>query len=179
MSSDSSRDKLANALGADADHVVMERGFSLAFVGAHGHVRLVQFRLSKKGFSSDHAADDAEFAAQLDEITAVVQRQLEMRWNSAIALRAAFDGEGELIERLYESGQLERCDQVDPVSPAGRLVKDGEAVDARELLVRASARLVENWGVFERAPALDDGASAYEARIRPWIVRGHGLSNVP
>jgi len=169
MSSDSSRDKLASTLGADADHVVMERGFSLAFVGASGQVRLVQFRLSKKGFSPDRAADDAEFAAQLDELTAVVQRQLQARWNSAIALRAAFDGEGELIERLYEVGQLARCDQVDPVSPAGRLVKDGEVVDARELLVRASARLVENWGVFERTAALDDGASAYEARVRPWI----------
>ena len=37
------------------------------------------------------------------------------------------------------------------------------------LLVRASARLVENWGVFERAPALDDGAHAHEARVRHWI----------
>ncbi len=66
-------------------------------------------------------------------------------------------------------GHLARCDAVDPVSPAGRLVKDGEVVDARELLVRASARLVENWGVFERAAALDDGAHAHEARIRHWI----------
>jgi hypothetical protein len=164
MSSESSRDKLAGALGADTDHVVMERGFSLAFVGAHGQVRLVQFRLSKKGFSSDRAADDAGFAAMLDEFTAVVQRQLEARWNGAIAMRAAFDGEGELIERLYEVGTLERCDEVDPAGTAGRLVKDGEAVDARELLIRASARLVENWGVFEQGPRLDDGAFAFEAR---------------
>ncbi len=169
MSHDASRDQLADTLGADAGHVIMERGFSLAFVGANGQVRLVQFRLSKKGFSADHAADAAEFAAMLDEFAAVVQRQLEARWNSAIAMRAAFDGEGELVERLYEVGHLARCDAVDPVSPAGRLVKDGEMVDARELLVRASARLVENWGVFERAPVLDDGASAYEARVRPWI----------
>ena len=35
-----------------------------------------------------------------------------------------------------------------------------EVVDARELLVRASARLVENWGVFEWGAALDDGAFA-------------------
>ena len=169
MSNEAPRDQLANALGADADHVVRERGFSLAFVGAQGHVRLAQFRLSKTGFSSDHAADAAEFAAMLDEFAAVVQRQLQARWNGPMAMRAAFDGDGELIERLYEVGTLARCDQVDPVSPAGRLVKDDEVVDARELLVRASARLVENWGVFERAPALDDGASAYEARVRPWI----------
>ena len=165
MSNDAPRDP-----PADTDHVVMERGFSLAFVGTNGQVRLVQFRLSKHGFSSDHSADAGEFAAMLDEFTAVVQRQLEARWNSAITLRAAFDGEGELIERLYEdAGALARCDQVDPVSPAGRLVKEGEQVDARELLVRASARLVENWGVFERAPALDDGMSSYEARVRRWI----------
>ena len=170
MSDDASRDAPASPPVTDAGHVVMERGFSLAFVGADGHVRLVQFRLSKKGFSSDHAADAAEFAAMLDEFTAVVQRQLEARWNTAIALRAAFDGEGELVERLYaDAGALARCDQVDPVSPAGRLVKDGERVDARELLVRASSRLVENWGVFERAPALDDGLSSYEPRVRRWI----------
>ena len=168
MPHDPTRDQLASALGRDADHVVMERGFSLAFVGVDGQVRLTQFRLSKKGFSADHAADAAEFAAMLDEFAAIVERQLAARWGG-IAMRAAFDGEGELIERLYEVGRLARCDAVDPVSPAGRLVKEGEMVDARELLVRASARLVENWGVFERAPSLDDGAHAHEARIRHWI----------
>jgi hypothetical protein len=146
----------------------MERGYSLAFVGVDGQVRLTQFRLSKKGFSATRAADDDTFAALLDEFTAVVGRQLAQRWGG-IAMRAAFDGEGELVERLYEEGTLARCDAVDPVSPAGRLAKDGETVDARELLVRASARLVENWGVFEQAPALDDGAYAHEARIRHWI----------
>ena len=95
--------------------------------------------------------------------------QLRKRWGG-VALRAAFDGEGELIERLYETGPLERCDEVDPASTSGRLVKDGEAVDARELLVRASARLVENWGVFERTPPLDDGAFAHEARLRQLIA---------
>jgi hypothetical protein len=165
MSNDASREPLANALGADADHVVMERGFSLAFVGANGHVRLVQFRLSKKGFSTDHAADATEFAAMLDDFSAAVQRQLEARWNSAMAMRAAFDGEGELIERLYEVGILVRCDEVDPASPAGRLVKEDEQVDARELLVRASARLVENWGVFER-----EAPDAREAHLRQWIA---------
>ena len=45
-------------------------------------------------------------------------------------------------------------------------MKEGESVDARELLVRASARLVENWGVFEQAPPLDDGAFAHEAGVR-------------
>ncbi len=169
MSHDSSRDRFANALGADANHVVMERGFSLAFVGIGGQVRLFQFRLSKKGFSADHAADADEFAALLDEFTAAAQRQLETRWGGPMAMRAAFDGDGELVERLYDVGTLARCDQVDPVSPAGKLVKEGEVVDARELLVRASARLVENWGVFERAPLLDDGAYAHEARIRHWI----------
>ena len=164
MTNDASRDQLAASLGADADHVLMERGFSLALVGANGQVRLVQFRLSKKGFSSDHASDATEFAAMLDEFAAVVQRQLQARWNSGIAMRAAFDGDGELIERLYEVGHLARCDQVDPVSPAGRLVKEDEVVDARELLVRASARLVENWGVFER-----EEPGAREARIRHWI----------
>ncbi len=168
MSHDAPRDQLASALGRDADHVVMERGWSLAFVGVDGQVRLLQFRLSKKGFDADRAADDAAFATMLDEFTAVVERQLAARWGG-IAMRAAFDGEGELVERLYEVGHLARCDAVDPVSPAGRLVKDGEVVDARELLVRASARLVENWGVFERAAALDDGAHAHEARIRHWI----------
>ena len=163
MPQDPSRDNLASALGSEADHVVMERGYSLAVVGVHGEVRLIQFRLSKKGFSSDHAADDATFAALLDEFAATVIDQLRARWGG-IALRAGFDADGELIERLYETGTLERCDEVDPVSPSGRLVKDDEVVDARELLIRASARLVENWGVFEQAPALDDGAYAHEAR---------------
>lgn len=149
MTDDTRRDKLASALGADADHVVMERGFSLGFVGTQGHVRLVQFRLSKKGFSADRAADDADFARYLDEFVAVVDRLLRERWGTGIALRAAFDGEGELIERLYEAGTLERCDGVDPASTSQRLVKPDERVDARELLIRASARLVENWGVFE------------------------------
>jgi hypothetical protein len=164
MPSDSSRDRLASALGDDAKNVVMERGYSLGFVGVHGQVRLVQFRLSKKGFSLDAAADDAEFASMLDEFTAVITRLLTERWGG-IALRAAFDAEGELVERLYETGTLERCDEVDPVSPAKRLVKDDEHVDARELLVRASARLVENWGLFEHAPKLDAGMGAQEARI--------------
>ena len=163
MTEDTPRDQLASALGTAAGHVVMERGYSLAFVGVHGQVRLIQFRLSKKGFDADRAADDAVFAALLDEFAAVVDRLLRARWGG-IALRAGFDGEGELIERLYEAGTLERCDEVDPAGTAGRLVKDGEAVDARELLIRASARLVENWGVFEQAPPLDDGAFAHEAR---------------
>jgi hypothetical protein len=165
MSQDGSRDKLASALGTDADQVVMERGYSLAFVGVHGQVRLLQFRLSKKGFSADRAADDATFARLLDEFAVLVDGLLRERWGG-IALRAAFDAEGELIERLYEVGTLERCDEVDPASPAGKLAKDGEAVDARELLVRASARLVENWGVFEQAPRLDDGAFAHAAKFR-------------
>ena len=169
MPQDPSRDLLASALGSEADHVVMERGYSLAVVGVHGEVRLIQFRLSKKGFSSDHAADDATFAALLDEFAANVIEQLRARWGG-IALRAAFDGEGELIERLYDVGHLERCDEVDPAGTAGKLIKDGEQVDARELLVRASARLVENWGVFERAPRLDDGAYAHEARVRMWVT---------
>ena len=160
---DTPRDQLASALGTDAGHVVMERGYSLAFVGVHGQVRLIQFRLSKKGFDADRAADDAVFAGMLDEFAAVVDRLLRARWGG-IALRAGFDADGELIERLYQTGTLERCDEVDPVSPSGRLVKDDEVVDARELLIRASARLVENWGVFEQAPALDDGAHAHEAR---------------
>ena len=164
MPADTPRDQLAAALGPDTDHVVMERGYSLAFVGVHGQVRLVQFRLSKKGFSTDRAADDATFAQLLDEFAAVVDRLLRVRWGG-IAMRAGFDGEGELIERLYEEGTLERCDEVDPAGTAGRLVKDDEVVDARELLVRASARLVENWGVFEQAPRLDDGAFSHEARI--------------
>jgi hypothetical protein len=169
MSADTARDHLANSLGADADHVVMERGYSLAFVGVDGQVRLVQFRLSKKGFATDRAADDATFATLLDEFAAVVERQLRERWGG-MAMRAAFDADGELVERLYQLGALARCDAIDPASPAGRLVKEGEVVDAGELLVRASARLVENWGVFERAPALDDGGFAHEARIRQWIV---------
>ncbi len=147
----------------------MERGYSLGFVGVHGQLRLVQFRLSKKGFALDAREDDAQFAEMLDEFTAVVTGLLSERWGG-MALRAAFDGEGELIDRLYETGPMERCDAVDPVSPAGRLVKDGETVDARELLIRASARLVENWGVFERLPALDDGAFAHDARLRAWVA---------
>ena len=156
-------------LGSEADHVVMERGYSLAVVGVHGQVRLIQFRLSKKGFSSDHAADDATFADLLDEFAATVIEQLRQRWGG-IALRAAFDGDGELIERLYDVGHLERCDEVDPAGTAGKLIKDGEQVDARELLVRASARLVENWGVFARTPPLDDGACAHAARVRMWVT---------
>lgn len=173
MTADTPRDQLASALGRDAEHVVMERGFSLAFVGVHGQVRLVQFRLSKKGFDADFGADDLVFATMLDEFAGVVDRLLRERWGG-IAMRAAFDGEGELIERLYDVGTLERCDAVDPVSPAGKLVKDGETVDARELLVRASARLVENWGVFERLVGLDDGAFAHEARVRAWVTGAQG-----
>ena len=165
MTQDSSPDKLASALGPEADHVVMERGYSLAFVGVHGQVRLIQFRLSKKGLSTDRAADDATFAALLDEFAAAVAGLLRERWGG-IAMRAGFDAEGELIERLYDVGHLERCDEVDPVGTAGRLVKEGENVDARELLVRASARLVENWGLFEQAPTLDDGAYAHAAKLR-------------
>lgn len=169
MTADTPRDPLASSLGSQADHVVMERGYSLAFVGVHGQVRLVQFRLSKRGFSADRAADDAVFAGMLDEFTAVVAGLLRERWGG-IALRAGFDAEGELIERLYDAGTLERCDEVDPASTAGPLVKHGEVVDARELLVRASARLVENWGLFERTPRLDDGAYAHEARLRTLVA---------
>ncbi len=168
MPHDPTRDNLAASLGPATDHVVMERGFSLAFVGRDGQVRLFQFRLSKTGFATDRAADDAAFATYLDEFTAEVERQLTQRWGG-IAMRAAFDGEGELVERLYELGTLERCDAVDPVSPAGRLVKEDEQVDARELLVRASARLVENWGVFASAPPLEDGAFALASRIKQWV----------
>jgi len=156
MTSDSSRDRLAAALGPEAQHVVMERGYSLGFVGVHGQVRLFQFRLSKKGFSQDAAADDAQFVGMLDEFTGVVTRMLTERWGG-IALRAAFDAEGELIQRIYEVGTLKRCDEVDPVSPAQELVKDGERVGARELLVRASARLVENWGSFQ--PSFDHASN--------------------
>jgi hypothetical protein len=165
MPPESSRDRLAAALGDDAKNVVMERGYSLGFVGVRGQVRLVQFRLSKKGFAMDATADDAQFAGMLDEFTGAATKLLTERWGG-IALRAAFDGEGELIERLYEMGALERCDEVDPVSPAGRLVKDGEQVDARELLVRASSRLVENWGLFERAMQDDGPTFAHESRMR-------------
>ncbi|MFL6679967.1 MAG: hypothetical protein ACJ8IK_16625 [Burkholderiaceae bacterium] len=105
MPSDSSRDRLASALGDDAQNVVMERGYSLGFVGVHGQVRLVQFRLSKKGFALDAGADDAQFAGMLDELTAVVTTLLTERWGG-IALRAAFDGEGELVERLYAPGTM-------------------------------------------------------------------------
>jgi len=169
MPSDSSRDRLASALSDDAKNVVMERGYSLGFVGIHGQVRLVQFRLSKKGFSLDAAADEAEFAGMLDKFTAIAARLLTERWGG-IALRAAFDAEGELIERLYETGALERCDKVDPVSPAKKLTKDEEQVDARELLVRASARLVENWGAFNKVEPLTDEQVELEARVRICIT---------
>ena len=46
MPSDTPRNQLASALGSEADHVLMERGYSLAFVGVHGQVRLVQDRKS-------------------------------------------------------------------------------------------------------------------------------------
>ncbi len=169
MPPESSRDRLASALGTDADQVLMERGFSLAFVGAQGQARLVQFRLSKKGFAADRAADDAAFAGFLDEFCACVERLLDERWGG-IALRAAFDGEGELIARLYADGPLARCDAVDPASTGGPLVEPGEQVDARTLLMRASARPIENWGLFERAPPLDDGAFAHEQRCRALVA---------
>jgi hypothetical protein len=54
---------------------------------------------------------------------------------------------------------------VDPVSPAKRLVKEGAQVDARELPVRASARLDEDWGRFEQAPAPDGFSFGRETRI--------------
>ncbi|MFL6679968.1 MAG: hypothetical protein ACJ8IK_16630 [Burkholderiaceae bacterium] len=43
-------------------------------------------------------------------------------------------------------------------------------MDARELLIRASARLVENWGVFERLPILDGGVFAHDARLRTLVT---------
>jgi len=163
MSPDSPRDPFADTLGADADPVVMERGFSLGFVGVHGQVRLLQLRASKTGFSRDRAADDAVFAGFLDEFCASVERLLRERWGG-IALRVAFDGDGEMIARLYADGVLARCDEVDAASASGALVEPGEVVDARTLLVRASAMPVENWGLFEIRPALDDGAFAHGQR---------------
>jgi hypothetical protein len=165
MPSDSSRDRLAEALGADADQVVMERGFSLAFVGTQGQARLIQFRLSKKGFSADHAADELAFAHFLDEFCANVDALLRERWGG-IALRAAFDGDGEVIARLFAEEAMTRCDVVDPAGSAGVLIEAGEQVDARTLLMRASSRPLENWGVFERTPRLDDGAFAHGQRLR-------------
>ena len=165
MPSDSSRDRLAEALGADAGHVVMERGFSLAFVGTQGQTRLIQFRLSKMGFSIDHAADELAFAQFLDEFCANVDGLLRERWGG-IALRAAFDGDGEVIARLFAEGAMTRCDAVDPAGSAGVLVEPGEQVDARTLLMRASARPIENWGVFEWVQRLDDGAFGHGQRLR-------------
>jgi hypothetical protein len=51
------------------------------------------------------------------------------------------------------------------VSPTKMLANEGEQVDARELLVRASARLVETWGLFE------NGLVNSTARIRECIER--------
>jgi hypothetical protein len=169
MPPDSARDQLADALGADAGQVVMERGFSLGFVGVHGQVRLLQWRSSKTGFSVDRAADDAVFADSIDTFCTNVERMLRERWGG-IALRVAFDGDGELIARLYEEGELARCDAVDPAGTSGALVEPGEVVDARTLLVRASARPVENWGLFEIRPPLDDGAFAHELRCRALVA---------
>ena len=168
MPQDSARDQLADTLGADAGQVVMERGFSLGFVGVNGQVRLLQWRASKSGFSRDHAADDAVFAGFVDTFCANVERLLRERWGG-IALRVAFDGDGEVIARLYEEGPLARCDAIDPAGTSGALVEAGEAVDARTLLVRASAKPVENWGLFEIRPALDDGAFAHEPRCRALV----------
>ena len=169
MPQDSARDQLADTLGADAGQVVMERGFSLGFVGVHGQVRLLQWRASKNGFSRDHAADDAVFAGFLDAFCTTVERLLRERWGG-IALRVAFDGDGEVIARLYEEGLLTRCDAIDPAGTSGALVETGEAVDARTLLVRASAKPVENWGLFEIRPVLDDGAFAHEQRCRALVA---------
>ena len=169
MTFDPARDQLANALGADADQVVMERGYSLGFVGVLGHARLIQLRASKKGFASDRAADDAVFAGFLDDFCANVERLLRERWGG-VALRVAFDGEGEVIARLYEEGPMTRCDAVDPASPGGVLVAPGELVDARALLVRAAAKPVENWGIFEIGARLDDGAFVHEQRCRNLVA---------
>ena len=169
MSPDPARDQLANALGADVAHVVMERGYSLGFVGVRGQARLIQFRASKKGFSSDRAADDAAFAGFLDDFCANVERILSERWGG-VALRVAFDGEGEVIARLYEEGPLTRCDAVDPASTSGLLVEPGELVDAKALLVRASARPVENWGIFEIGRALDDAGFVHERRCQGLVA---------
>jgi hypothetical protein len=169
MSQDSTRDSFADALGADARQVVMERGFSLGFVGVHGQVRLLQWRVSKSGFSRDRASDDAVFAGFLDTFCMSVERLLRERWGG-IALRVAFDGDGEMIARLYEEGVLTRCDAVDAAGTGGALVEPGEVVDARALLVRASARPVENWGLFEIVPPLDDGAFAHEQRCRALVA---------
>ena len=168
MSQDPTRDKLASALGAEADHVVMERGYSLAFVGVHGQVRLIQFRLSKKGFSTDRAADDARLRRRCSTSSPrVVDGLLRERWGG-IALRAALRRRGRADRAPLRRGHTwSAATRSTRRAPAGRLVKDGEIVDARELLVRASARLVENWGVFEQAPRLDDGAFAHEAKCAP------------
>ena len=82
----------------------------------------------------------------------------------------AFDGEGEVIERLYAEGPMTRCDAVDPAGTSGVLVRPGEAVDARTLLIRASAKPIENWGLFEHAAVLDDGAFAHEPQCRTLVA---------
>ena len=171
MAPDTPRDRLADALGERAGQVVMERGYSLAFVGVHGQVRLFQFRLSKTGFGASRAADDAAFAGLLDAFAALVERLLVERWGG-IALRAAFDGEGGLVERLFRAGALERCDAVDAASPVGPLAAPGERLGPQDLLVRASARPVETWGVFELAA--DDGAAwhVHEPRVRRSLAGG-------
>jgi hypothetical protein len=103
----------------------------------------------------------------------MVDPLLRERWGG-IATRAAFDGKGDRIEQLQDVVTREPRGAIDPVNPAGQLVEDGEMVDARELRIRAAARLVVNRRVFERTPLSDDGAFAHKSRLRAWETGEYG-----
>lgn len=150
------------------------RDYALGFVGSHGQVRLIRFQLSVKTLvASVLNRPDAKHEDFLEHFCENVSRLFRGRWRE-IALRMAFDGRGEVIEWMTWSHplrrQLERCDEVDPVCPAGTLVKPGEIVEARELLLRAATPPFEHWGRFQIPSQRSSLSFVYEQRCRELVA---------
>lgn len=150
------------------------RDYALGYVGIHGQVRFIRFQLSvevlaRSGLSWQYG----EHESFLEYFCENVSRMLCGRWQE-IALCMAFDGRGEVIEWMTWSHsrhrQLERCDVVDPVCPAGTLVKPGEIVGARELLLRAANPPFEHWGRFPKPSSLSRLSFEYEQRCRKLVA---------
>lgn len=150
------------------------RDYALGFVGIRGQVRFIRFQLSVEILvGSGLSCPDLEHESFLQHFCENVSRLLCGRWQE-IALCMAFDGRGEVIEWLTLLApfkrQLERCDEVDPVCPAGTLVKPGEIVPARELLLRAAKPPFEHWGRFQKPSRLSALSFVYEQRCRKLVA---------
>jgi hypothetical protein len=154
-----------------------ERDFALGFVGHHGQVRLIRFRLNIPHLNSDlFPRAESRFDDFLEHLSNHVSRMLRVRWGGGIALRMAFDASGEVLKWmtwLHSAGErLERCDVADPACPVGAVVKPGETVEAREILFRAATPPFENWGTFEMPSRLSSLTFDFERRCQE-LVKGN------